>query len=471
MKKLRTRMLPIAAILMCTLMIMPGCSSDTSEQTPSNQPVPTNSASTPTSQPEPSTPASQTPADEPKQQETLALDAPPLPETAEDLFAYPPGRFAGVYFEKESKEIIKVLHQFPALTEENQQAYWNKLVSLFAGKYPDPADVVSQWEQVTVEGLSVDPTTQGMQKKEHYNVEVILDASGSMAGKIGNKSKMELAKEAILKFAESLPKEANLALRVYGHKGSNAETDKTTSCGSSEQVYGLQTFNQAKLKEALASFKPTGWTPIALSLEQAKQDFATYGKENSKNIIYLVSDGVETCGGDPVKVAKELLESNIAPVVNVIGFDVDDNGKNALQEIAKAGNGKYVSVKNQKELLEEFDNSADQAHEWLLWYLNTDNKRLITYFDKMGAVRNYDHEFFRIALNDASNLNKAINNLKYEGLIDESQRNQLKAFLNRRDKTLEKIRNEVFADLEKLVKEQDKELAQKIREKYKSQKQ
>jgi len=44
------------------------------------------------------------------------------------------------------------------------------------------------------------------------------------------------------------------------------------------------------------------------------------GAENAKNVVYVVSDGIETCGGDPVKAAEELHTSNIKAVVNISGL-------------------------------------------------------------------------------------------------------------------------------------------------------
>lgn len=58
------------------------------------------------------------------------------------------------------------------------------------------------------------------------NIAILLDASGSMAQKIGGKTKMDLAKEAVNQFVSSMPEGSNVSLRVYGHKGSNSDNDK-----------------------------------------------------------------------------------------------------------------------------------------------------------------------------------------------------------------------------------------------------
>src|SRR5690606_41378162 len=48
-------------------------------------------------------------------------------------------------------------------------------------------------------------------KTAHYAI--LVDASGSMAAKVGGKTRMEAAKEAVLEFAEQIPENATLSLR------------------------------------------------------------------------------------------------------------------------------------------------------------------------------------------------------------------------------------------------------------------
>src|SRR5699024_2463307 len=52
-------------------------------------------------------------------------------------------------------------------------------------------------------------------------------------------------------------------------------------------------------------------------------DFKDYPADEYTNLVYVVSDGIETCDGNPVEVAESLSDSEIHPIVNVIGFGVD----------------------------------------------------------------------------------------------------------------------------------------------------
>ncbi|UFJ39244.1 VWA domain-containing protein [Brevibacillus humidisoli] len=291
-----------------------------------------------------------------------------IPETAEEFAAFAPGRFAGVSYSEHREEIESILRQFPNIDnpdDEIIEMYFLALLGLFAEDYPDPQQLIDEIKMASFGNPEIDDPRY--QFKEQYNVEIILDASGSMAGKVGGKTKMEAAKEAIKSFAESLPEEAHVALRVYGHKGSSQESDKELSCGSSELVYDLQPYDAEKLQTALNQFQPTGYTPIARSLQEAQNDLKGLSGEKNTNIIYLVSDGIETCDGNPVEVAKQLADSEITPLVNVIGFGVDGEGQQQLKEVAKAANGRYVLIQNQKELREEFEKAEEVAQKWRKW--------------------------------------------------------------------------------------------------------
>ncbi|MFC3884375.1 VWA domain-containing protein [Bacillus songklensis] len=349
------------------------------------------------------------------QDETNKMDsfynAPAAPKTYEEVLAYPIGEMAGKQFKASEEEFKSKLDEFPALPEkankEQVEAAYNKLVQLYKQDYPTPPQYV---EQGSTEGSSSQQTQQ-KQTQLSYNVEIILDASGSMAGKVSGKTKMELAKEAIRDFASSLPQGTKVGLRVYGHKGSNEDKDKALSCQSSELVYSVSTYNEQQLQSALASFQPTGWTPVAKSLEEAGKDLGEFQGEQNKNIIYLVSDGIETCGGNPVEAAKQLRESGIAPVVNVIGFDVDDEGQKQLQKVASASGGTYASVANQDELTKEFEKAKEDASDWYEWARKERDKAFNVKMTNYDSINEYRLTSKDLAYEERMNYNQSLDYL------------------------------------------------------------
>ena len=196
-----------------------------------------------------------------------------------------------------------------------------------------------------------DPDTQALSDE---NVIVILDSSGSMAEKIGSEVKIDVAKKAVSDFLTKMPKSVNTGLIVYGHKGSNSLADKDLSCKGIEEVVKLGKNNNSNIIAAINSFNPKGWTPIAGSLDFAKNIFMNKGK-NDKNYLILVSDGVESCDGDPLSAAQDI-KSKIPDIkLSVIGFATDKDTQNFLKRIATLGGGSYLTADNSSGIAKAFN--------------------------------------------------------------------------------------------------------------------
>ncbi len=149
----------------------------------------------------------------------------------------------------------------------------------------------------------------------------ILDASNSMNAKWGDQSRIEAAKELLSKTVDSLVGTPNLeiALRVYGHQSPITATYQ--DCSDTKLEVPFAKNNYSAVKSKLASIYAKGTTPIARSLEAAAEDFPDM---NSRNIIILITDGLEACDNDPCVIAKKLKdkEINVTPFVIGLGLDL-----------------------------------------------------------------------------------------------------------------------------------------------------
>jgi hypothetical protein len=192
------------------------------------------------------------------------------------------------------------------------------------------------------------------------HVLLMLDASGSMAGRVGGERKLDVAQDALIDFVGRLPESARVGLRVYGHTGDNSEAGKSASCTGSSLLHPFATLDRARFASDVHSFEPVGWTPIAASLAAAAQDLGDAGA--TRGLVYLVSDGIETCDADPVEAARKLRESGMDVVVNVIGFDVGSADAEQLREVAAAGGGEYLSAANRADLFRIFSERVGEAH-------------------------------------------------------------------------------------------------------------
>ncbi|RST73687.1 VWA domain-containing protein [Siminovitchia acidinfaciens] len=305
------------------------------------------------------------------------IEAPPLPQTLTELAELPPG-YTGPYLsilededQKKIDELTKDLQDISGEpTKDELDLYYRKLLSIFQHDFNGPEELLAKLRFQAIGSPDIEDPR--MQFKENMNVHVILDASGSMRKDIGGQTQMEAAKKAITRFVEGLPAEANVGLRIYGHKGTGSDSDKEMSCSSSELIYPLEKYDEAKFQASLNQAQPAGWTPIQLALNEAEKDLDKFNGENNTNIVYLVSDGVSTCDDDPIAAAKSLYDSDITPIVNVIGFNVDHAGQKQLKEVAKATEGSYQDVQDYESLQEELDQAQEIAAKWKDWKKQTE---------------------------------------------------------------------------------------------------
>lgn len=188
------------------------------------------------------------------------------------------------------------------------------------------------------------------EKNKITNLVLVMDASGSMSAQISGGNKMEVAKKSARKFIKSLDPKTNVGLIVYGHKGSNQRADRNVSCAGAEVVQDIAPINAGALQSKIDTLRATGWTPIGASLLKAREMLARYPSDKYRNIIVLISDGEETCGGNPVQIAQEISQSNIKVITNAIGFGVGGSAEKQLKAIAANGKGKYYAAHSANEL-------------------------------------------------------------------------------------------------------------------------
>ncbi len=186
------------------------------------------------------------------------------------------------------------------------------------------------------------------------NILLVLDSSGSMAEPIGGgQTRMDAAKASLERYATATPDFINLGFMVYGHEGSNAKADRAESCESAEVLEPPGEVDYRTFPRTLDTFKPTGWTPIEGALNEAGHVLS--GEKEATNRVILVSDGLETCGGDPVAAARRLADSDIQLTIDVVGFDIPRAEEAQLRRIAEVSGGRYATVDNAEELQDYFD--------------------------------------------------------------------------------------------------------------------
>ncbi|MGE8207123.1 vWA domain-containing protein [Heyndrickxia sp. NPDC080065] len=387
-------------------------------------------------------------------------DIPKLPATISEIIEYPAGELASEF---DDDKFTSLMENKSFVNEKDEVQLFTYLYSLFKMNYNDPKMLMN------TTGIGKGPSKGDTPKElqaENFNVEIILDASGSMANRIGSKTRMDLAKEAIKNFTASLPKNANVGLRVYGHKGSGSDQDKEMSCKANELVYPLQPFNDSNFSQSLNKFNPAGWTAMAESLKLAQKDLAKFKGKQNRNIIYLVSDGIETCNGDPIAASKSLKASSINPVIHIVGFDVPGSEEKQLMDMAKAAGGTYANVKNQQQLNGEFKKTAEESYKWMNWYTKNNSSAITHLVEQQRKIIDLINGWRSNTNQEYSNLLRAIVELNNRKKITDEQEAQLEAQLESFYKMQRKLVDEVFDTFMALSEKNYEDTKNKIDEIY-----
>ena len=211
-----------------------------------------------------------------------------------------------------------------------------------------------EYELESVEGAGAASTGSAL------GLEVVLDVSGSMGAKVEGSPKIDIARGALETALAEVGEGTDLAFRVYGHRFSRAE--QAQSCTDTELLLPFSadagtSAQVAKLRTLAAKLTPKGWTPIGFSLKEAAKDLTEFDTK----VILLLSDGEETCGGDPVGVMEELKAQGIEITVHTIGFDVDATTAKQLKAISEASGGTYVDAGSIDELREGLSYVVEEA--------------------------------------------------------------------------------------------------------------
>ena len=154
----------------------------------------------------------------------------------------------------------------------------------------------------------------------------LFDASQSMYGRWQSGSKIEVAKKLMNELLDSLMTVDNvqLALRCYGHQKPYPPQD----CDDTKLEVPFEKGNISRIKQVINSIRPSGTTPIARSLEASANDFPDL---NARNIILLITDGVEECKGDPCAISAALQRKGVFLKPFVIGMGIDESFKKTFE--------------------------------------------------------------------------------------------------------------------------------------------
>ena len=167
-------------------------------------------------------------------------------------------------------------------------------------------------------------------------VEIIFDASGSMLQKLGGQRRIDIARQTLTKLTSStIPAGTPFAMRVFGREVNSCQTDifiplsPLNPATAGGQIAKLEAKNGAR-------------TPIGASLAKVAEDLSSVKGER---LVVLLTDGEETCSGDPAAEIEKLQKAGLGVRVSIVGFAIEDpNLAVTFRQWAKAGNGAFFEA-------------------------------------------------------------------------------------------------------------------------------
>ena len=209
-------------------------------------------------------------------------------------------------------------------------------------------------------GAVFDP--EQLNNKRFINIVFILDCSASMNKIIGPVRKIDIAKKTVETIIKNLSAESHevgsmkTGLRVFGSKFYKWKQN----CDDTILEVPLRdieiTMNAILAKVLNVTAK--GQSSLSLTIDALKGDFPEEAEESS--FIVVVSDGDESCGGNPCVAVKQLVSSSRGVSVNTLGVETDPSGYENLNCMAEAGNGLYFDSKDVDQFILMLKQSNEQ---------------------------------------------------------------------------------------------------------------
>ena len=182
---------------------------------------------------------------------------------------------------------------------------------------------------------------------------LILDCSNSMWDHWQSDAKIKVTQQVLLHFIDSVAAQNNIdvALRVFGHLNKDSYGTKL------EVPFGED--NTYRLRSKIKTLVPNGGCTAASALDSALHDFPA--ETSSRNIILIITDGIDDSDGNICNVARQVQLSGIVVQTFILGIG---NPRDFQRELDCAGKFKYIPNEEQyaESLYSIFRISDQRAH-------------------------------------------------------------------------------------------------------------
>ena len=187
---------------------------------------------------------------------------------------------------------------------------------------------------------------------------LVFDASGSMSGNqvLGipnSRPRIDEARSALAKVLPSATRFRRVGLITYGpgaYNTCNVELNMKPSPNAAKPIMS-----------AVDALVPAGKTPLSSAVEQAAE---VLNYRSKPGVIVVITDGEETCGGQPCELGKRLHDAASRLTVHVIAFRYEGyawSGTNVLDLmcLAEVNNGLYIKANSEEDLIAALQKTLD----------------------------------------------------------------------------------------------------------------
>jgi Ca-activated chloride channel homolog len=184
---------------------------------------------------------------------------------------------------------------------------------------------------------------------------IVFDASGSMSGNLDTFStvpnlRIDEVRRALRRVLPRAAQFRRIGLITYGpgpYDQCNVSLDLRPRANAAKPIMGV-----------VNDLRPAGQTPLTEAVEQAAE---VLEYRNKPGTVVVLTDGEETCNGDPCALGRRLSAENPSLTVHVIGFRLQADfwlGAQSFMDaqcLAEKTGGTYLNVQGEDDLARAFE--------------------------------------------------------------------------------------------------------------------
>jgi hypothetical protein len=209
---------------------------------------------------------------------------------------------------------------------------WSGSPDELAPSEPGSLSVIARAGADGSPGAAIDPDTA---------IEIILDTSGSMRAKLGRTTRITAAKDVLTRLVrEDLPRGVPVALRWFRQEPRSCDTELAVPLGPLDPEAMATVIDDVRIVRSVQ-------TPLAAAIDAVADDLAGI---TGRRLVVIVSDGRESCDGDPEAAVERLRSQGVDVTVNVVGLGLATADRARIRRIARLGGGTYFDADGAGEL-------------------------------------------------------------------------------------------------------------------------